>query len=95
MTPELMIGAAFLAGTILGAASMYLQVREIMQTRQEIKEGEIARLKNEVEELKKAAAADPYIPSFEEFMKISDQAVTRAQIASRRNGQEVDFDGNF
>lgn len=92
---ELITAAAFLGGAFLGAAGMYLQMKEITKTREEIKNGEIARLKFEVQTLKEKTAPDPYIPTFDEFKKISDQAALQAQIATIRKQQEVDYNGNF
>jgi len=81
---EIMTAAAFLAGSFLGAIIMLLQIKETYKMREEIKDREIARLKKELEE------QDPWVPTYTEFIKISEHEVEKA-----KKNQEVDFNGNF
>lgn len=91
----LLIGGAFLVGSVLGAAAMYLQMKEIFETRQEIKDAEIARLKIEARARKQKEPAEEYIPTLEEFLKAREQEAIREQIKKMTENQEVDYNGNF
>jgi hypothetical protein len=96
MTNELLVGAAFLLGSIVGAAYIYLQMKEIMQTKEEIKDSTINRLEQEIKALKEnqMPEPDPYIPTVDEFMKISAQAIIKDRISKNQKEQEVNY-GEF